>query len=1173
MSFVHLHVHSEYSLLDGACRIDGMMDRVKELGQTAVAITDHGVMYGCIDFYKAAKAAGIKPIIGCEVYMARRKMTDRVHGLDNDPYHLVLLCENQKGYENLCYLVSEAFLHGFYGKPRVDLELLEGHHEGLIALSACLAGAIPQALMNENYDEAKRMALELSRIFGPEHFYLEMQDHGIDKQRPVNQGLQRLARETGLPLVVTNDAHYLRREDADMQDVLLCIQTGKTVDDLNRMRFETQEFYLKSEQEMLSLFPEYLDAVERTSEIAERCNVEFEFGKTKLPHFEVPGNQDHFEYLKNMAQEGMHRRYGENIPEEYQKRLDYELSVISRMGYVDYYLIVADFIRWAKEQGIPVGPGRGSGAGSIAAYCMHITEMDPMQYHLIFERFLNPERVSMPDFDTDFCQLRRGEVIDYVMGKYGKDHVAQIVTFGTMAARAAIRDVGRVMNLTYAETDAVAKQIPATPHMTLDEALRISPQLRTMVESDERIKKLVDTARGLEGMPRNTSTHAAGVVITANPVSDYVPLARNDETIVTQFTMTTIEELGLLKMDFLGLRNLTILDDAARAIRRREPDFDLKRLPDGDAATFAMLGEGKTAGVFQLESAGITGVCVNMKPQSIEDLTAIVALYRPGPMDSIPRFIENKFHPERVTYLCPQLEPILSVTYGCIVYQEQVIEIFRQLAGFSLGQADMIRRAMSKKKEAVITAERAAFVHGDPERGIPGAVARGVPEQTANDIYDEILAFASYAFNKAHAVSYAIVSYRTAYMKRNYPHEYMAALLTSVLDNTPKVTEYIAECRELGIRLLPPDINASDADFTVEEGDLRFGLVAIKGVGRGLIQALMREREIGGPFTAFDEFCRRMNGHDLNRRAVESLIRAGCFDRMGYKRKALMQSVDRVLNGAASESRMNLTGQMNLFSAPDDGGAPTDTTQLVLPDVEEFTRAELMAMERETTGLYLTGHPMDDYRALAQQAKAAPMGDILASFHAPAAAAHRYRDGQRVVLAGICTASRERATRKNTRMAYLQLEDDGGSMEVLVFSPALDACRDLLAQENPALFVAGRISTRDESDPQLVADKVLPLTEQGLQTLRTPPRRDPPPRPEPPKRHRLWVRLPDSGHPALKRIELILKMFPGDEQLVLVFEDTGKRAAARCVVHPALVEELRELAGPGNVAVTEEKTR
>ena len=1172
MAFVHLHVHSEFSLLDGACRIGRLAARAKELGQTALAITDHGVMYGVIDFYRAAKAEGIKPIIGCEVYVAPRTIADRVHGVDNDARHLVLLCENETGYRNLSYLVSMGFLQGFYGKPRVDLALLRQHSEGLIALSACLAGEIPRRLRAGDYDGAKAYALELSGIFGPEHFYLELQDHGIPEQREVNRGLLRIAQETGLPLVATNDAHYLTREDSELQDVLLCIQTGKTLDDPNRMRFETQEFYLKSEDEMRALFPALPEALENTQRIADRCKVEFEFNHYHLPAFTPPDGSDSLTYFRRMCDEGFRERYPD-APAGYRERLEYEMSVVEKMGYVDYYLIVADFIRWAKEQGIPVGPGRGSGAGSIAAYCMHITEMDPMQYHLIFERFLNPERVSMPDFDTDFCQLRRGEVIDYVMGKYGKDHVAQIVTFGTMAARAAIRDVGRVMNLTYAETDAVAKQIPATPHMTLDEALRISPQLRTMVESDERIKKLVDTARGLEGMPRNTSTHAAGVVITANPVSDYVPLARNDETIVTQFTMTTIEELGLLKMDFLGLRNLTILDDAARAIRRREPDFDLKRLPDGDAATFAMLGDGKTAGVFQLESAGITGVCVNMKPQSIEDLTAIVALYRPGPMDSIPRFIENKSHPERITYLCPQLEPILAVTYGCIVYQEQVIEIFRQLAGFSLGQADMIRRAMSKKKEAVITAERAAFVHGDPARSIPGAVANGVPEQTANAIYDEILAFASYAFNKAHAVSYAIVSYRTAYMKRNYPHEYMAALLTSVLDNTPKVTEYIAECRELGIRLLPPDINASDADFTVENGDLRFGLVAIKGVGRGLIQALMREREIGGPFTAFDEFCRRMNGHDLNRRAAESLIRAGCFDRMGYKRKALMQSVDRVLGGAASESRMNLTGQMNLFSTPDDGGEPADTTQLVLPDVEEFTRAELMAMERETTGLYLTGHPMDAYRALAQQAKAAPMGDILASFHAPDAAPHRYRDGQRVVIAGICTASRERATRKNTRMAYLQLEDDSGSMEVIVFSPALDACRDLLAQETPALFVSGRISTRDESDPQLVADQVLPLSEQGLEILRMPPRRDPPPRPEAPPRHRLWVRLPDKEHPAVRRIELILQMFPGDEQLVLVFEDTGRRAAARCCVHPALVEELRSLAGQGNVAVTEEKTR
>ena len=902
--------------------------------------------------------------------------------------------------------------------------------------------------------------------------------------------------------------------------------------------------------------------------------MEIEFGVTKLPKYDVPDGLTSWEYLNKLCHEGLEQRY-HPVTDALKKRLDYELSTIKNMGYVDYFLIVWDFIKYARDNDIMVGPGRGSAAGSLVAYTLGITQLDPIRYDLLFERFLNPERVSMPDIDVDFCFERRQEVIDYVRRKYGDDCVVQIVTFGTLAARGVIRDVGRVLDMPYAQVDTIAKMVPQEPNITIDKALGMNPEFRKAYEEQEDIHRLIDLAKRLEGLPRHTSMHAAGVVISQKDVSEYVPLSRaQDGSIVTQFTMTTLEELGLLKMDFLGLRTLTVIQNAVKMIEQSTGVLlDMQKIDYNDKKVLDSLRTGRTDGVFQLESAGITAVCMGLRPRSIEDITAVIALYRPGPMESIPRFLACSAHPERITYKHPLLEPILSVTYGCIVYQEQVIEIFRQLAGFSLGQADMIRRAMSKKKEAVITAERAAFVHGDPERNIPGAVARGVPEQTANEIYDEILAFASYAFNKAHAVSYAIVSYRTAYMKRNYPHEYMAALLTSVLDNTPKVTEYIAECRELGIRLLPPDINASDADFTVEEGDLRFGLVAIKGVGRGLIQALMREREIGGPFTAFDEFCRRMNGHDLNRRAVESLIRAGCFDRMGYKRKALMQSVDRVLGGAASESRMNLTGQMNLFSAPDDGGEPADTTQLVLPDVEEFTRAELIAMERETTGLYLTGHPMDDYRALAQQAKAAPMGDILASFHAPATAAHRYRDGQRVVLAGICTASRERATRKNTRMAYLQLEDDSGSMEVLVFSPALDACRDLLAQENPALFVAGRISTRDESDPQLVADKVLPLTEQGLETLRTPPRRDPPPRPEPPKRHRLWVRLPDKDHPAVKRIELILEMFPGDEQLVLVFEDTGRRAAARCVVHPALVEELRELAGPGNVAVTEEKSR
>ena len=1170
--FVHLHIHTEYSLLDGACRIDQLMDRVKECGQTAIACTDHGVMYGCVQFYKAAKKAGIKPIIGCEVYVATRTRFDKVNKIDGNN-HLILLCKNETGYKNLIKMVSAAFVEGFYSKPRIDKELLEKYHEGLICLSACLAGEVPQAILAGDYERAKAAALWYRDLFGEGNYYIELQDHGLEEDNTVLPQLIKLARETGIPMAATNDSHYLRKEDAKMQGILLCIQTGKTIQDADKMEFQTDEFYVKTTDEMYELFSMVPEACENTAKIAEQCNFDFDFGHTKIPYYKAPNGMDNQAFFEKLCWEGLERRYGPNVPQANKDRLEYEIGVVKKMGYTNYYLIVWDYVNYAKSQGIPVGPGRGSGAGSIAAYSVGITDIDPIRYNLIFERFLNPERVSMPDFDVDFCYERRQEVIDYVNRKYGADHVAQIVTFGTMAARNAIRDVGRVMGIPYQQVDVVAKQVPMELKMTLKRALEVSPELKRMYDTDPQVTELIDTALKVEGMPRHASTHAAGVVITPEPTDYYLPLATNDGLPVTQFNMTEIEELGLLKMDFLGLRTLTVIHDAETAVQKHHPEFSIQKLDYDDPDTYRMLGQGDTEGVFQLESSGMKQVLVGLQPQNLEDIIALISLYRPGPMDSIPTYLRNRHEPDKISYKTPQLAHILDVTNGCIVYQEQVIEIFRQLAGFSLGQADMIRRAMSKKKEAVITAERAAFVHGDPARSIPGAVANGVPEQTANAIYDEILAFASYAFNKAHAVSYAIVSYRTAYMKRNYPHEYMAALLTSVLDNTPKVTEYIAECRELGIRLLPPDINASDADFTVENGDLRFGLVAIKGVGRGLIQALMREREIGGPFTAFDEFCRRMNGHDLNRRAAESLIRAGCFDRMGYKRKALMQSVDRVLGGAASESRMNLTGQMNLFSTPDDGGEPADTTQLVLPDVEEFTRAELMAMERETTGLYLTGHPMDAYRSLAQQAKAAPMGDILASFHAPDAAPHRYRDGQRVVIAGICTASRERATRKNTRMAYLQLEDDSGSMEVIVFSPALDACRDLLAQETPALFVSGRISTRDESDPQLVADQVLPLSEQGLETLRTPPRRDPPPRPEAPPRHRLWVRLPDKEHPAVRRIELILQMFPGDEQLVLVFEDTGKRAAARCCVHPALVEELRSLAGQGNVAVTEEKTR
>ncbi|MCD7845675.1 MAG: DNA polymerase III subunit alpha, partial [Oscillospiraceae bacterium] len=824
MAFVHLHVHSEYSLLDGACRISEMAEYAKSLGQTALAITDHGVMYGAVAFYKACRAAGIQPIIGCEVYVAPRALTDKEHGLDSSYSHLILLCKNQTGYHNLCELVSRGFVDGFYVKPRIDWPLLHQHGEGLICLSGCVAGEIPQKILAGDYEAAKARALELAELFGPEGFYLEIQDHGIPEERRAAQGILRIHRETGIPLAVTNDAHYLRQEDSRLQDVLMCIQMGKTVDDPDRMRFNSQELYLKSEEEMRALFPDLPEAYDNTVKIAEQCRFDFEFGHYHLPRFQLPkGETDGYAYLQKLCYEGLARRYP-GYDETLRERLEYELGVIRQMGFVDYFLIVWDFVRFAKGENIPVGPGRGSAAGSIVSYTLGITDVDPIKYKLFFERFLNPERVTMPDIDMDFCVRRRGEVIEYVNRKYGSDHVAQIVTFGTMAARAAIRDVGRVLSLSYGETDAVAKQVPSTLNMTLDEALRLSKPLKEYYDSDPRLHDLIDTARALEGMPRHASTHAAGVVISERPLTDYVPLARNDESIVCQFPMTTLEELGLLKMDFLGLRNLTVLRDAEVLVQRTEPGFRVEDIPEDDPATFQMLTEGNTCGVFQLESTGMTGVCVGLKPKSIEDITAVIALYRPGPMDSIPRFLECAVHPEKIVYKHPLLQPILDVTYGCIVYQEQVIDIFRHLAGFSLGQADLIRRAMSKKKHDVIDAERKAFVHGDPSRNIPGCVANGVDEATANSIYDEILDFASYAFNKAHAVSYAIVAYRTAWMKRHWPREYMAALLTSVLGSAGKVAEYIAECRNLGISLLPPDVNESDADFTVVGGNIRFGL-------------------------------------------------------------------------------------------------------------------------------------------------------------------------------------------------------------------------------------------------------------------------------------------------------------------------------------------------------------
>ena len=1162
MAFVHLHVHTEYSLLDGACRIEPLVQRAKALGQTALAITDHGVMYGAVAFYKACRAAGIKPVIGCEVYVAPRGLNDKDHFLDSGYTHLILLCKNEQGYKNLCYLVTKAFTDGYYIKPRIDWALLHEHSEGLICLSGCLAGEIPQKLLHGEYNAAKEKALELQELFGKDGFYLEIQDHNLPEEKRASQGLLQIHRETGIPLVLTNDAHYIDKSDSYYQDVLMCIQMGKTVNDPDRLRFESQEMYLKSEEEMRSLFPDWQEASDNTADIAERCNYDFEFGHYHLPRFKLPEDEhDSYEYLKKLCEKGFAERYPDSP--EVHKQLDYELSMINKMGFVDYFLIVSDFIGYAKRNGIPVGPGRGSAAGSVVSYCLHITEVDPIKYSLFFERFLNPERVSMPDIDVDFCVNRRGEVIDYVNRLYGHDHVAQIVTFGTMAARGAIRDVGRALSVSYAETDSVAKQVPSGPgalNITLDEAVTLSKPLKEMYEKDPEIKQLIDVAKALEGMPRHASTHAAGVVITEKPVYEYVPLSTNDGNPVCQYQMTTLEELGLLKMDFLGLRNLTVLDDAVKLVQRTEPDFCIEKVPEDDEPTYEMLGSGRTSGVFQLESSGMTSVCMSLRPQSIEDITALIALYRPGPMDSIPRFLECSVHPEKVRYKHELLRPILSVTYGCIVYQEQVIEIFRRLAGFSLGQADMIRRAMSKKKHSVIDAERVAFIHGDPERGIAGAVANGVPEAVANSIYDEILDFASYAFNKAHAVSYAIVAYRTAYMKRHYAPQYMAALLTSVLDSSTKVAEYIAECRELSIQLLPPDVNESDANFTVSGGNIRFGLVAIKGIGWGAIEELVNERSANGDFASFEDFCRRMSGKELNRRAVENLIRAGAFDSMGYKRKALLQIAGAVIGSISQAARDNIAGQYDLFG--DFAQQSIASAQTIpMPEVAEFSAREKMTMEKEVTGLYLSGHPMDEYRDKARRAGAIPIGDILNDFAAEDGP-QKYHDNQYISIAGVISSLKMRPTKNQSMMCYLQLEDDSGMMELLAFQKVIDACGGVLREDN-TVIVRGRISVRDEKDPQFIVDTMYSINDMAYmpQERRQEPRQEP--RPE----QKLWVKLPNREDARLHRIKLLLTMFPGEQQLVIYCEQEKKRLGAHCIIHKALIEELRRLCGDKNVVV------
>ena len=1151
MSFVHLHLHTEYSLLDGACRINKLVERVKALGQGAVAITDHGCMYGVVDFYRACKAAGVKPIIGCEVYVAPRGRTrfQKVHEFDSNYSHLILLCRNEEGYRNLSYMVSRAYLEGFYIKPRIDLDLLRERAGGLVACSACVSGEIPKLLLAGEYERAKEAALEMRALFGEDGYYLEIQDHGLASQKKVNPEIIRLSRETGIPLVATNDAHYLRREDAEIQDILMCIQMDKTLDDPGRMRFDTKELYVKSEEEMSALFPDHPEALENTGKIAQLCNVEFEFGKYHLPQFQLPeGWTDGNAYFEKLCTDGFAVRYPERAPEQ-AKQLRYEMDMIRKMGFVDYFLIVHDFVDFAKGQGIQVGPGRGSGAGSMVAYCLNITDVDPMKYGLYFERFLNPERVSMPDLDIDFCARRRQEVIDYVKSKYGEDHVAQIVTFGTLQAKGAIKDVGRTMGFSYQERDVLSKQIPDN-QTTIAQALTLSKQLKESYDADPRVKKLLDTAMALEGFPRNASVHPAGVVITRRPVVDYVPLAAaKDGQPVTQYIMTTLEELGLLKMDFLSLRNMTLLDDAARMIREKEPGFTIKSIPENDPETMAMLAEGKTSGVFQMESAGMTGVCVGLKPRDIEDITAIIALYRPGPMSSIPKFIESKHNPEKVTYHHPSLEPILANTYGCIVYQEQVIQIFRELAGYSVGQADMVRRAMSKKKVKDIQREREAFLHGDPERNIAGCAANGVPEEIAQAIYTDIADFAEYAFNKSHSLVYAIVCYQTAWLKCHHPREYMAALLTSVLDDGKKVAKYIATCREMGIAVLPPDVNQSGADFTVVEEGVRFGLVALKGVGWGFINSLLLERERGGPFSDFLDFCDRLYDHDINQRVVESLIKSGAFDAMGCRRSQLMGVYGQVLDGIAAARKRNVEGQLDLFGMGGEGeSAPLPA--LVLPGIPEYTPQELMNMEKETTGLYLTGHPMEQYRELAKQYGAVTIGSILEDFEGTEGP-RDYRDGQRVSIAGVISSYKTKTTRNNTLMAYVNLEDDTAAMELLCFSRTLSESGSFI-RENVAVLATGKISAREEKEPQLMVDELRPLS--GLEEVKG-------------EGGTLYLRLPSREDPRLRKVRLALSFFPGEQQVVLYFEDCKKSLGSRCMIHPALVRDLTERLGEKNVVV------
>lgn len=1163
--FTHLHLHTEYSLLDGACRLDDVLDRAIELGQKSIAITDHGVMYGAVDFYKKAKAKGIKPIIGCEVYLASRTRFDKVHALDSERYHLVLLCKNATGYQNLIAMLSKAWTEGFYTKPRIDRELLEQYHEGLIALSACLAGEIPRALVSGDYEGAKEKALWYNNVMGQGNFFLELQNHGIREQKVIEPLIIKLSKETGIPLVATNDTHYVSREDSKIQQVLICIATNTTLGQGNGLEFDSDEFYLKSEEEMRELFSHVPEAVDNTEKIAEMCNYDFEFGNTKLPHFEVPEGRDHFDWFREQCYKGLYKNYGKNPPQEYIDRLEYELGVINKMGYTDYYLIVHDFIRHAKSKGIPVGPGRGSGAGSIAAYCIGITGIDPMKYNLLFERFLNPERVSMPDFDVDFCYERRGEVIDYVINKYGADHVAQIVTFGTLAARAAIRDVGRAMGIPYNVVDNVSKQVPRELNITIEKALKKSPELKALYDGDGEIKNLIDTSMKVEGMPRHTSTHAAGVVITRDPVASYVPLALNDNSPVTQYTMTTLEELGLLKMDFLGLRTLTVISDAEKMIRRREKDFDIYKVSTEDKAVFKMMSEGNTEGVFQFESAGMKNVLVGLKPENIEDLIAVISLYRPGPMDSIDTYIHNRHHPEDTRYKTEKLREILEVTNGCMIYQEQVMQIFRSLAGYSYGRADIVRRAMSKKKHDVMERERKNFIYGmlreDGSVECDGCVKRGIPAHVANDIFDDMSSFASYAFNKSHAAAYAYVAYQTAYLKCHYPCEFMAALLSSVLDSSDKVAGYTNECSRLGIKVLPPNVNESSESFTVSDGNIRFGLLAIKNLGRSFIKNIIAERRTGR-FTSFYNFCSRMHGTDFNKRAVESLIKSGALDGLGANRRQMIMGMNEIIDDLDSKRRRNVEGQMGLFDIGFGGEDNVSTAEPQLKYVDDFPHNELLKMEKETTGLYLSGHPMSHYIEIAEKLHCAKIGELI---QAGSENGSKYKDGEKVKTMGIINHVKKKVTKSDTTMAFLDVEDITGSVETVVFPKTLLENSPYIAEGNVLVFF-GRLDVREDEPPKLVCEKMMTVEKatdmNPVQPVKTQEKK---------KRRGLFLRFSSENSPEQKQAEKLLAIFDGRTPLYYYFMDSKKYVTMPpeqfVDVNEPLIEELKRVLGDGNVVL------